>query len=148
MQAMEVIMSKEGKQLEAALCFASQIGYVIPKYFAQVLESAGTNSAAALVGKFVDTLNSIREPCLEYPRIRRVLVEVVISIVDLCPRYINICREKRVMDALDMVKGTPSRLEKYRVCLGGQGVVAESLPMRDLVDKAKRLIQQGNSNSG
>jgi hypothetical protein len=148
MQVMELIMTRKGKELEAALCVASQIGYVIPKYYTQVLESADTYSAAALVGKLLHTLSSIREPCLEYPRIRRVLVEVVISIVDLCPRYINICREKRVMDALDMVKGTPSRLEKYRVCLGGQGVVAESLPMRDLVDKAKRLIQQGNSNSG
>jgi hypothetical protein len=72
------------------------------------------------------TLSSIREPCLKYPRIRRLLVEVVISIVDLCPRYINIFRGKRAKDALDMVKGTPSRLEKYRVFLGGKGVVAEN----------------------
>jgi hypothetical protein len=51
MQVMELIMTREGKQSEAALCVASQIGYVIPKYCAQVLESADTNSAAVLVEK-------------------------------------------------------------------------------------------------
>ena len=51
-------------------------------------------------------------------------------------------------DALDLVKGTPSRLEKYRVFLDGEGVVAESLPMRDLVDKAKRLFDQPTPTPG
>jgi hypothetical protein len=148
MQVMELIMTRKGKELEAALCVASQIGYVIPKYYTQVLESADTYSAAALVGKLLHTLSSIREPCLEYPRIRRVLVEVVISIVDLCPPYIKIFKQKRAKDALDMVKGTPSRLEKYRVFLGGEGVVAEILLMRDLVDKAKSLINQATPTPG
>ena len=86
--------NKEGKQLEAALCVASQIGYVIPEYVAQELDP-DTDSAAAeqLVTKLVDTLKSNREPCLEYPRMRRVLVEMVISMVELCPGYINIFRE-------------------------------------------------------
>lgn len=138
---MEIIRTKEGKQLEAALSVASQIGHVIPEYVAQELDP-NTDAAAAvqLVTKLVDTLKSNREPCLEYPRIRRVLVEVVISIVELCPGYIKIFRTKGAKDALDMVKGTPSRLEKYRVFLNGEGVVPERLTMRDLVDNAKRLI--------
>ena len=87
------------------------------------------------------TLNSNREPRPEYPRIRRVLVEAVISIVRLCPDpYRSIFREKKAKDALDMVKGTPSRLERYRVFINGEGVLPESLPMRGLVDKAKKLI--------
>ena len=139
--------SEEGKQLEAALCVASQIGYVIPEYFTQVLESCTDAAATELVEKLVDTLSN-REPSLEYPRIRRVLVEVVISIVDLSPGYIKIFREKGAKDALDIVKGTPSRLEKYMVFLDGEGVVAESLPMRDLVDKAKRLIYQAAPTRG
>ena len=83
--------SEEGKQLEAALCVASQVGYVIPEYFTQVLESCTDAAATELVEKLVDTLSN-REPSLEYPRIRRVLVEVVISIVDLSPGYIEIFR--------------------------------------------------------
>ncbi|CAL5009984.1 unnamed protein product [Urochloa decumbens] len=146
-KVMQIIRDGEGKQLEAALCVASQIGYVIREYFAQMLESETDAAAEELVKKLVDTLESNREPCLEYPRLRRVLVEVVIAIVDLCPRYTNIFREKGVKDALDMVKGTPSRFEKYRVFLDGEGLVAESITMRDLVDKAKRLIHGGNSNS-
>jgi hypothetical protein len=146
---MEIIRTKEGKQLEAALCVASQIGYVIPEYIAQELDP-DTDAAAAeqLVTKLVDTLKSNREPCLEYPRIRRVLVEVVISIVELCPGYIKIFREKGAKDALDMVKGTPSRLEKYRVFLHGEGVVPETLTMRDLVDNAKRLIYEATPTPG
>ena len=139
--------SEEGKQLEAALCVASQIGYVIPEYFTQVLESCTDAAATELVEKLVDTLSN-REPSLECPRIRRVLVEVVISIVDLSPGYIKIFREKGAKDALDIVKGTPSRMEKYMVFLDGEGVVAESLPMRDLVDKAKRLIYQAAPTRG
>ena len=143
MQVMRIIMaSKGGKQLEAALCVTSQIGYVIPKCFRKVLIS--DTDAAALVEKLVDTLNSNREPRPEYPRIRRVLVEVVTSIVRLCPDpYRTIFREKKAKDALDMVKGTPSRLERYRVVfINGEGVLPERLPMRGLVDKAKRLIQR------
>jgi hypothetical protein len=139
--------SEEGKQLEAALGVASQIGHVIPEYFAQVLESCTDAAATELVEKLVDTLSN-REPSLECPRIRRVLVEVVISIVDLSPGYIEIFREKGAKGALDMVKGTPSRLEKYMVFLDGEGVVAESLPMRDLVDKAKSLIYQATPTRG
>ena len=139
--------SEEGKQLEAALCVASQIGFVIPEYFTQVIESCTDAAATELVEKLVDTLSN-REPSLEYPRIRRVLVEVVISIVDLSPGYIKIFREKGAKDALDIVKGTPSRLEKYRVFLDGEGVVEESLPMHDLVEKAKRLIHQATPTPG
>ncbi|KAG2581488.1 hypothetical protein PVAP13_6KG036900 [Panicum virgatum] len=147
-KVMQIIRtSEEGKQLEAALGVASQIGHVIPEYFAQVLESCTDAAATELVEKLVDTLSN-REPSLECPRIRRVLVEVVISIVDLSPGYIEIFREKGAKGALDMVKGTPSRLEKYMVFLDGEGVVAESLPMRDLVDKAKRLIYQASPTRG
>ncbi|CAO2199966.1 unnamed protein product [Urochloa humidicola] len=146
-KTMQIIMSNEGKQLEAALCVASQIGYVIPEYFAHMLESEAVATAAELVKRLVDTLN--REPCPdEYPRLRRVLVEVVIAIMDLCPRYTNIFREKGVKDALDMVKGTPSKFEKYRVFLDGEGLVAESITMRDLVDKAKRLIHGATPTPG
>nr|CAB3482126.1 unnamed protein product [Digitaria exilis] len=137
---MQMVRTTEGKQLEAALCVASQIGYVIPEYFVQMLESDTNAAAAELVEKLVNTLKSIREPSPDYPRIRRLLVELVTSIVEKCPRYKEIFLQKGMNDALDMVKGTPSRLEKYRVFLGDEGVVAENLPMRDLIDKARRLI--------
>ena len=147
MQVMQIVRTKEGKQLEAALYVASQICYVTPEYFYQMLESDTEAAAAAeLVEKLVDTLNSNREPSDECPRIRRFLVEVIISIVESCPGYTKIFREKGVKDALDMVKGTPSRVERYRVFLDEKRVIAESIPMSDLVDMAKRLIHQSNSN--
>ncbi|KAL6857045.1 hypothetical protein ACP4OV_018427 [Aristida adscensionis] len=138
-KVMEHIKTKEGKQLEALLCAASQLGYAIPERFAWVLDSDAYQ--ATLVKKLLDTLNSNMKPCPEYPRMRRVIIEMIISIVKSCPGYINIFTNQRAMDALDKVKRTPSRLEKCRVFLDGEGVVAESSPMGDLVDKAKNLIQ-------
>ncbi|KAL6857043.1 hypothetical protein ACP4OV_018425 [Aristida adscensionis] len=129
--------TKEGKQLEAVLCVASQIGYVIPQHFATALES---DTYRAELVKKLDM-----KPCAEYPRMRRLLVEMVISIIEnakLCPGCINSFIEQGVLGALDKVKRTPSRLEKYRVFLDGEGVVVESLSMGDLVDKAKSLINQ------
>ncbi|KAL6659018.1 hypothetical protein ACP70R_003058 [Stipagrostis hirtigluma subsp. patula] len=134
-KVMKHITTKEGKQLEAALSLASQIGRVIRYSFAQELEK-DTNEE--LVKKLVDALKM--EPSDEYPRMRRVLIEMVISIVESCPQYKNTFIQHGGMDALDSVKRTPSRLEKYRTCLGGERVVAESLPMRHLVNNAKSLI--------
>ncbi|CAL4996680.1 unnamed protein product [Urochloa decumbens] len=142
-KVMGMIRTKDGKELEAALCVASQISDVIPEYFAKTLDTdTDAEAAAELVQKLVDTLKSNREPRLEYPRIRRVLIEMIISILNSClrTRYKEIFREKGAKEALDMVKGTPSRLEKYRVFLDGEGVVMEDLHMRDRVDKAKGLI--------
>ncbi|CAO2168012.1 unnamed protein product [Urochloa humidicola] len=149
-KVIEIIQTNmEGEKLEAALCIASKIGCVIPQHFVQLLES-DTNAAAAeaLVENLVNTLKSNREPSLERPRIRRVLIEVIMSIVNLCHTYRKIFREKGAKDALDMIKGTPSRLEKYSVFLRGEGVVVESLPMSDLVDEAKRLIDPETPTPG
>ncbi|CAL5010024.1 unnamed protein product [Urochloa decumbens] len=141
-KVMKMIRTKDGKELEAALCVASQISDVIPECFAQTLDT-DAETAAELVQKLVDTLKSNKEPRLEYPRIRRVLIEMIISILGSRrpDRYKEIFRKKGAKEALDIVKGTPSRLEKYRVFLDGEGVVMEELHMRDRVDKAKGLIE-------
>jgi hypothetical protein len=147
MQVLQIIIGNENdqQQLDAALCVASQIGYIIPKKdFADVLTennlAPNTDTAAELVGKLVDTLKSNIEPNREFPRLRRVLIETVISIVEACPGYIEIFRKKEAEDALNKLKGTSSRLEKYKVFIEGEGMVPESAPMHEVVDKAKRLI--------
>ncbi|WVZ95093.1 hypothetical protein U9M48_040897 [Paspalum notatum var. saurae] len=136
-KVMETIKAAgEGKQLEAVLAAASQIGYVIPKYFAKELDEN-------LAKKLVHTLRSNRKPCPEYPRIRRALIELVICIVRSCPPepFTSVFRDKGVKDALDMVRRTSSsRLEKYMVFVGGEGMVLESTPLADLVDEAKKLL--------
>ena len=87
------------------------------------------------------TLNSNRKPNPEYPRMRRVIVEMVISIVKSCPRYATIFRDKGMMEALSKVERTPSKVEKYRVFYGNVGVVPESgSPLAALVATAKGLL--------
>ena len=81
----------EGKKLEALISLASQICKVFPQYFAQELESG----LADIVQKLVATLNSSKKPSLEYPRMRRVIIEMTICILESCPHYATVFREKR-----------------------------------------------------
>ena len=100
--------SAGGKQLEPLIGLVSQIGDVIPEPFARELQhQLQTNGSSGLVQKLVGTLNSNRKPNPEYPRMRRVIVEMVISIVKSCPRYATIFRDKGMMEALSKVERTP-----------------------------------------
>ncbi|XP_039852795.1 uncharacterized protein LOC120711371 [Panicum virgatum] len=140
---MENIMSSAGgKQLEPLIGLVSQICDVIPEPFArEVQRQLQTNGSSGLVQKLVGTLNSNRKPNPEYPRMRRVIVEMVISIVKSCPRYATIFRDKGMMEALSKVERTPSKVEKYRVFYGNVGVVPESgSPLAALVATAKGLL--------
>ena len=127
----------EGKKLEALISLASQICKVFPQCFAQELESG----LADIIQKLVATLNSSKKPSLEYPRMRRVIIEMTICILESCPHYATVFREKGMLAALFMVERTPSKVEKYRLFSGHVGVVPESgLPLLTLVARAKELV--------
>ncbi|CAL5004168.1 unnamed protein product [Urochloa decumbens] len=130
------IMAADGKQLVALIGLASQIYYVLPPQpFVQGLESH--NIGAPFVRKLVHTLNSNRKPSHEYPRMRRTIVEMVISVLRRYPGYAIIFKREGMIDALSKVETTPSKVENYRVFLGNEGVVLEpGLPPRDLRDLA------------
>ncbi|RCV26227.1 hypothetical protein SETIT_5G228700v2 [Setaria italica] len=141
------MMVAEGKQLEFLIGLASQIYTVIPESFAHKLESHA--NATGLVQKLVVTLNSNKKPSHEYPRMRRVVVEMIISVVVSCPHCAIIFREQGMMEALTKVERTPSKVEKYRVFFGDTGVVLErGLPLRDLVARAKGLIDPSTPTPG
>ncbi|CAL4962614.1 unnamed protein product [Urochloa decumbens] len=149
--ALQVVLLKmmvaEGKQLESLIGLALQIYTVIPEHFAHKL--ASHENARGLVEKLVGTLNCNKKPSHEYPRMRRVAVEMAISIVDSCPHYAAIFREQGMMEALTKVERTPSKVENYMVFFGDIGVVLErGLPLRDLVAKAKGLTQSSTSTPG
>ncbi|CAL5008611.1 unnamed protein product [Urochloa decumbens] len=137
------IMVADGKQLVALIDLASQIYYALPpRPFVQGLESH--NIGAPFVRKLVHTLNSNRKPSHKYPRMRRAIVEMVISVLRRYPGYAIIFKREGMIDALSKVETTPSKVENYRVFLGNEGVVLEpGLPqrdLRDLVATAKDLI--------
>ncbi|KAJ1284345.1 hypothetical protein BS78_03G196500 [Paspalum vaginatum] len=145
---LENTMAAEGKQLEALIGLTSQIRYVLPsKGFVQGLESH--TNPAGLVKKLVDALNSNRKPSAEFPRMRRVIVEMVISVVESHPPYANIFRQQEMMEALSKVEKTPSKVERYRVFLGHEGLVAETgEPLSDLARRAKGLLVSANLTPG
>jgi hypothetical protein len=130
----KIMDTKGNKQLEALLVLASQLFNLNPE-----LESH--SNARRLVQKLVATLNSNQKSHPEYPRMRRAVVEVAISIMEPCPRYSSIFREEGMMEALSEVEKALLKVEKYKVFLGNVGEVVEGgLHLRDLIDKAKRLI--------
>ncbi|KAG2573811.1 hypothetical protein PVAP13_7KG279800 [Panicum virgatum] len=145
---LENIMGAEGKQLEALIGLASKICYVLPpQCFIQGLEPRIIGETC--VRKLVDTLNSNKRPSHEYPRMRRAIVEMVISVLGRYPHYAVIFRREGMMDALSKAETSPSRVEKYRVFLGNEGVVLErGLPLRDLVTRARWLIDSATSALG
>ncbi|KAG0524479.1 hypothetical protein BDA96_07G215000 [Sorghum bicolor] len=137
---MENIMSAEGKHLEVLIGLASQIFDMVPESFIYNQLQLQTNRSE-LVQKLVGTLNSNRKPNSEYPRMRRVIIEMAISMVKFCPRYATILREGGMMEALSKVEMTPSKVEKHKVFYGNIGVVLESGPsLTALVATAKGLI--------
>ena len=107
----------EGKKLEALISLASQICKVFPQCFAQELESG----LADIIQKLVATLNSSKKPSLEYTRMRRVIIEMTICILESCPHYATVFLEKGMLAALFMVERTPSKVEKYRLFSGHVG---------------------------
>ncbi|RLN24859.1 hypothetical protein C2845_PM07G15920 [Panicum miliaceum] len=140
------IMAAEGKQLESLLGLTSEVGDVIRETFVHELESQ-TNNGVELVQKLVNTLNSSKKPNPEYPRMRRVIVRIMIIIMESCHRTVAKMMEEGtmegLMEALIKMERTPSKLEKYRVFYGNIGVILESgIPMSDLVARAKALIRR------
>uniref|UniRef100_A0A0A8ZPU9 Uncharacterized protein n=1 Tax=Arundo donax TaxID=35708 RepID=A0A0A8ZPU9_ARUDO len=153
--ALVKMMDAQGKQLEALIGLALQICNVIPKPFADELESQQTNRAG-IVQKLVSTLNSSKIQSPEYPRMRRVVVEMTISIVRLCPSYATIFREQEMMEALSKVERTskiervrPSKAEKDGVLSSNMGALLDSSePLPVLVAKAKGLIDSAPPTPG
>ncbi|WVZ66415.1 hypothetical protein U9M48_015634 [Paspalum notatum var. saurae] len=136
---MEKIMTAEGKELEALINLASQMRNVIPERFVQELELH--SNGADLVRKLVYTLNSNRRPCPKYPRMRRAIVQITISLIQSCPRYTAIFAAGGMKEALSKIDGTPSRVEKYMAFLGNTGLILESgLPLHILTARARGLI--------
>jgi hypothetical protein len=133
------IMSAEGKRMEALVGLASQICNVVPELFIHGLESnLGT---AAFVQELVYKLNACTRPTPEFPRMRRSLVELTVSMAQSCDRYPAIFKEHGMVEALLKVKKTPSKVEKYRLFYGSTGVVPEGpMTLSNLVAIAKGLI--------
>ncbi|GJM93896.1 hypothetical protein PR202_ga10489 [Eleusine coracana subsp. coracana] len=143
---LEKILDAKGKQLQVLIVTTSKLYNLIPKkYFACELESC-TNKET-FVEKLVDALNSNKKMCHECPTMRRVIVDITISITESCPLYSPIFESKGMIEALSNVERILTNVEKYKVFLGQLGdnsVLNWGLPPPDLVTKAKKLIGSPN----
>jgi hypothetical protein len=141
---MENIMAVEGKQMEILIGLVSQICNIIPECVVHSLESH--LSVSAFVQKMVSALHANKEPRPEHPRMRRVIVELTISILESHPHYSTIFIEGSMMEAMSKIESSSSKVERYRIFLGNAGVVLETgLPLLNIVVRAKGLIDYATS---
>ncbi|TVU35919.1 hypothetical protein EJB05_17826, partial [Eragrostis curvula] len=144
--ALRVALAKmsdaEGKTLEALIGLNSQIICTSSIHEDKVKEPVSDADVANLAQKMVDTLNSIKQSP-EYPRMRRVIVKMVIAVMESCSDYATTFERKGMMAALSKVERTLKlyKVEKCDVFYYKAGVVLETEePLSELVAKAKRLI--------
>uniref|UniRef100_A0A0A8XST5 Uncharacterized protein n=1 Tax=Arundo donax TaxID=35708 RepID=A0A0A8XST5_ARUDO len=140
------MMNAKGQQLEALIGLTSQICYFIPNIFVETLQQSHI-TARSVVQKLVGALNTNKKPSPEYPRMRRVVVELAITLMKSCSNYAVIFKEEGMMQVLSKVEERPSRVKNYRVFSGSAGVILENgLSLRELVASAKGLLepQQGH----
>uniref|UniRef100_A0A0D9X2B4 BLE2 protein n=1 Tax=Leersia perrieri TaxID=77586 RepID=A0A0D9X2B4_9ORYZ len=125
-------------ELEVLIGLSSQICHVVPGDFAQELEH--NQFKENFVNKLVDTLNANTKPTAHCPRIRRVIVEQIIYMMKNNSSYANCFNECQMMEALSLVEETPSKVENYRLFMGNAGLMKHSLPLSDLVARAKEIM--------
>ncbi|EEC82583.1 hypothetical protein OsI_27136 [Oryza sativa Indica Group] len=125
-------------KLEVLIGLSSQICHVIPEDFAIELEHDQIKET--FVKKLVEALNSNTKPTAQCPRIRRVIVEQVIYMMEINSSYATCFDECQMMQALSMVEATPSKVENYRLFMGNEGLMEYSIPLSNLVARAKEEI--------
>uniref|UniRef100_A0A0D3GUD4 BLE2 protein n=1 Tax=Oryza barthii TaxID=65489 RepID=A0A0D3GUD4_9ORYZ len=137
-KVLETITDVEGPELEILIGLSSQICKVKPEEFVQELEHGQIKRR--FVKKLVDALNANMKPSVDYPGIRRMILEQTIYMMESSSCYANCFNEFQMMNALLMVEETPSRVENYMIFLGDTGFMECNTPLSALVDRAKQLI--------
>lgn len=127
-------------ELEVLIGLSSQICHVVPEDFARELEH--DQMKERFVKKLVEALNANVKPTVHCPRIRRVIVEQVIYMMENNSSYANCFNECQMMEALMVVEETPSKVEKYRLFMGDAGLMEYSIPLSNLVTRAKEELMR------
>ncbi|KAF7007179.1 hypothetical protein CFC21_022139 [Triticum aestivum] len=137
-EVLERILDVDGAELEILIGLSSQICKVIPEDFTRELDAGQIKQRFAK--RLVDTLKANMKPSAHCPGIRRVVLEQVIHLMEYNSRYADCFNAFGVTDALSMVEQTPSKAENYRLFLGDEGFMEYSMPLSDLVARAKELM--------
>lgn len=135
---LERIIDVEGAELETLIGLSSQICKIIPEDFTRELD--GSQIKQRFVKRLVDTLNANMKPSADCPGIRRVILEQVIYLMECNSRYADCFNEFKTTEALSRVEQTVSKAESYRLFLGDEGFMKHSVPLSDLVTRAKELM--------
>ncbi|XP_037476043.1 uncharacterized protein LOC119353527 [Triticum dicoccoides] len=137
-EVLERILDADGAELEILIGLSSQICKVIPEDFTRELDAGQIKQRFAK--RLVDTLKANMKPSAHCPGIRRVVLDQVIHLMEYNSRYADCFNAFGMTDALSMVEQTPSKAENYRLFLGDEGFMEYSMPLSDLVARAKELM--------
>lgn len=131
-------MDAEGAELEILIGLSSQICKVIPEDFMRELEHGEIKGR--FVKRLVDALNANTNPSTHCPGIRRVILEQVIYMTECNSHFVDCFNKCRMVEAVLMVEQTMSKAENYRLFLGDTGFMEYSVPLSDLVIRAKEVM--------
>ncbi|KAL6896587.1 hypothetical protein ACP4OV_007159 [Aristida adscensionis] len=137
-KVLERIMEVESAELETLIGLSSQICRLIPEDFAQQLENC--HMKERFVKRLVDVLNANMEPSADCPRIRRVILEQAIHMMEHDSHYANCFDNCRMADAMSMVEETASEAENYRIFMGDVGLIESGKPLMSLVVRSRQLL--------
>jgi hypothetical protein len=141
LQVLERIMNtEEVGELEVLISLSSRICIIIPGDFSQELERGQIKDR--FVKKLVKALNANTKPTSHFPGIRRAIVEQVIHMMELenSSSYANYFSNCRMIEALATVEKTASKVENYMLFFGNAGLMEHSIPLSDLVARAKNKL--------
>ncbi|KAM3371460.1 hypothetical protein ACQJBY_018716 [Aegilops geniculata] len=131
-------MDADGAELEILIGLTSQISKVIPEDFTRELDNGQIKQR--FLKKLVDAVDANMKPSAHCPGIRRVILEQFIHLMECNSRYADCFNEIRIAEVLSRVEQTPSEAENYRLFLGDEGFMKYSMPLSDLVARAKELM--------
>ncbi|XP_031501075.1 uncharacterized protein LOC116264806 [Nymphaea colorata] len=141
------IMSEEEKCLEVAIGLAAQVlRFTNASEFHDALAWAGTEMSE-LAAKLVQILRNDPNPSVKVPRMRRFVVELVITMMQVETQSRELFKKLELEKELKCVLETTSELECFNVFSGSVGLSPHTTTLHSLVDTAHELLNNVSSHN-
>ncbi|XP_031499572.1 uncharacterized protein LOC116263896 [Nymphaea colorata] len=142
---LKAIMSAENKSLEVAIGLAAQVLRLTDaSQFHIVLACAGMD-ISRLAEKLVQVLQNHRNPSAKAPRMRRFVVELMITMMQAETESRELFKKLELEKELKCVAETTSELECFNIFSGSVGLSPHTTPLHSLVHTAQELLNNDSS---
>lgn len=145
-QVLNSVMSEEEKCLEVAIGLAAHVlRFTDGSQFSNALTYARTD-VSKLAEKLVQILQNDPIPSVVVPRMRRSVVELMITMMQVEVQSRELFKTLRLEDELKNIVDTTSELECFNIFSGSVGLSPHTATIQSLVDTAQDLLNNLPSN--